>query len=624
MSIMKNIIRISAAALTALFTVSCAGFLDENPTTSLSESTVYNSEISLEAQVYDIYMGFCTSSGHMGNVDEFLHSASGLIHWKSNRLGQVNWTDALKFTQNANSSNARPFYSEHYTNINRCNRLLDNLPGSPVDPAYKREIEAEVKMLRALNYYYIVRLYGDLPLILTSPKSVADCSNPRTPFWKVYKQILDDLTFAEENMRDEARVAATTGTAGSRPHKMAATALKAHVYMTIGSLLSNPDDNFWDTSKRTPDFSECGINSAKDAWQLCYDTCNKVIASHTYELAPTYKRLFRWSDPSDFTLKERIITFTSSNQIKYCNLSTRSLPEYPVGTKNTTTKNLNFGRWHPDRWTFQKWCETYGGEKGTSENNSNIYIRCNDPRLAISLYYSSYKRQPNGNVSTAYMYPSNSRIFDTGAYSHPLYKKYLDPTFDVTSGNCSLYVLRYAEIFLIAAEAAVELSEAVGDEKWQEAYDFVEVVHERARKSVGAAVEPVEDVEQQSEQPKWEYDRFSTKEEFIEGIFWERFFELGGEEHEFYDTHRRGANFLVNVVAKPKNIFLQQPEQGDYIDSSGNLKTGYRSYYYGPDFLYSEDAQELRKSLALPIPMEEYSYNSALDQTKDLNDFHWN
>lgn len=619
---MKNIIKISFAAIVALCAVSC-DFLTEKPTTSLSEATVYNTPSSLEAQVYAIYMGFCSSSNHMGNVNEFLHTASGLIHWKGNRLGQVNWTDGLKFTENANSGNARPFYSEHYTNINRCNRLLDNLPASPVDKDYKTEIEAEVRMLRALNYYYIVRLYGDLPLVLHSPKTVADCAAPRTPFWKVYAQILDDLTFAEQNMRDEARVMEVTGTTGSRPHKMAATALKAHVYMTIGSLLSNPDDNFWDTSKRTPDFSSCGINSARDAWQLCYDTCQKVIHSNCYELAPTYHRLFRWSDPSDFTLKERIITLSSSNQIKYGNLSTRSLPPYPAGTKHTSSNNSNWGRWRPDRWVFQKWCATYGGEMGSGSGNSGIYVDGGDPRLKISYFYQSYYSQQNGNLKKAYIYPYSSYVQSNDNYNNPFFKKYLDPSFDVTSGNCSLYVLRYAEIFLIAAEAAVELSSSVGDEKWLEAYALVEKVHERARKSVDSADEPVEDVDKQALYPKWATDRFATKKEFIEGIFWERVFELGGEEHEYYDTHRRGANFLVDVIAKPKNIFLQLPEQDDYIDSNGVEKLGYRSYMYGQGFLYLVDANELRKSLLLPIPTEEYSYNSALDPVNDLNDFHW-
>ncbi len=626
---MKKIIRISAVVLIASFAFSCKGFLDENPTTSLSESTVYNTPSSLEAQVYAIYRGFCSSNNHMGNVDEFLHTASGLIHWKSNRLQSTNWTDGLKFTENANSSNARPFYSEHYTNVNRCNRLLDNLPDSPVEAAYKKEVEAEVKMLRALNYYYLVRMYGDIPLILHAPQNVQDCSTPRTSFWKVYQQILEDLTFAEQYMRDEDRVIEATGTVidgegwptAARPHKVAATALKAHVYMTIGSLLSSPDDNFWDTSKRTPDFSACGIKSARDAWQLCYDKAKEVMESGKYELAPTYKCLFNWARPEDFNLKERIITFTSSNQITYGYLSTRSLPQYVAGTLNTTTVNNNSGRWRPDRWVYQTWCETYPGDKGSGENNMNIYVSSTDPRHHITYLHNSYKKQQNGNLTTASVYPSTSRIFNTAADCYPYFKKYLDPTFDVTSGNCCLYVLRYAEVILMRAEAAVELSQSVGDEKWLEAYALVDMIHKRARESKGGALVP--QTAAPADQPKWLDTRFATKEDFLNGIFWERVFELGGEEHEYFDTHRRGATWLVNTISKPKNIFLQLPEQADYYNTSGAVTKGCRSYFYGENFLYSEDVQELRKSLLLPIPTEEYSYNSAIDPATDLNDFHW-
>jgi len=592
---------------------SCTGFLDENPTTSLSESTVYNTEASLEAHIMGIYRGFCSSSGHMGNINEFLMTASGLIRWKSDRLASQNWTAGLKFTESANSSNAKPFYSEHYTNLNRCNRLLDNLPGSPVDPAYKQEIEAEARMLRALNLYYLVRLYGDVPMPLVAPRDVSDCSQPRVPFWKVYEQILKDLEFAEKYMRDATRVLDVTGTAASRPNKMAATALKGHVYMTIGSLLSSPDDNFWDTSKRTPDFSECGINSARDAWQLCYDSNKTVIESGVYELAPTFSQLFRWKEPEDFLLKERIITFCSSDQITYASLSTRTLPPYPYGTRNTTTVNNNSCRWRPDRFAFQKWCEVYGGAKGTGENNANIYVSCLDPRLGVSLMYNSYKSQQDGTVKSNTVYPGNSAVFNTGAYSTALYKKYLDPNFDVTSGSCCLYVLRYAEVFLNMAEACVELSSAPGDQKWNEAFDYIEPLHARARACVDSA-----------EQPVWTLDRFTTKEDFIEALFWERFFELGGEEHEYFDTHRRGATFLVNTVAKPKNIFLKLPEQADYVKSStGENSKGYWSYYYGIGYQYPEDVQTVRKSLLLPIPTEEIAYNKAIDPIKDKNDFGW-
>jgi len=593
-------------------------FLNSAPTTSLTEETIYNTEESLEAHIYGIYLGFCSSSNHMGNIDEFLHVASGLIHWKGDRLASTNWTDQLKFTENANSSNARPFYAEHYVNVNRCNRLLDNLPGSPVNAAYKTEIEAEAKFLRALNYYYLVRIYGDVPLILASPKNVGDAMKARTPFWEVYGQIIDDLTFAEENMRDAARVMAVTGTTACRPHKMAATALKASVYMTIGSLLGSPNDNFWDPAKRTPDFSKWGINSAADAWQLCYNACQKVIDSNLYELAPTYNQLFSWTNPEDFLLKEQVITFASTPQVKYGYMAVLSLPLYPKGTMNYETDNTNYGRWRPDRWVFQKWCEFYGGDKGTGSLNKNIYINCEDPRFDVTYFYGSYINQQHHEEKEIYIYPYNNLIQSVSVHSYPYFKKYLDPTYDVTSGNNLLYVLRYAEIFLIKAEACAELSGGPGDTKWQEAMDAVAQIHKRARDSKEGA-----------EKPFWAPSRFSSKAELIEAIFWERQFEMSGEEHEYFDTHRRGAQWLIDVVAKPKNAFLNLDEQADYYNAAGNEQKGVKSYFYGGKMwdregdIYPTSIDDVRKGLVCPIPTEEYSYNTAMDPIKDQNDFHW-
>ena len=52
---MKNFLRIFSVLLASATLVSCQDFLKENPTTSLSESTVYSNENVLEAQVFGIY-----------------------------------------------------------------------------------------------------------------------------------------------------------------------------------------------------------------------------------------------------------------------------------------------------------------------------------------------------------------------------------------------------------------------------------------------------------------------------------------------------------------------------------------------------------------------------------------
>ena len=44
--------------------------------------------------------------------------------------------------------------------------------------------------------------------------------------------------------------------------------------------------------------------------------------------------------------------------------------------------------------------------------------------------------------------------------------------------------MRFAEVYLIAAEAAANLSAGTGDANWQKAMGYVETIHARARHSV--------------------------------------------------------------------------------------------------------------------------------------------
>ena len=62
------------------------------------------------------------------------------------------------------------------------------------------------------------------------------------------------------------------------------------------------------------------------------------------------------------------------------------------------------------------------------------------------------------------------------------------------------------------------------------------------------------------------------------------------------------------MIAIPKNAFLTSTEQAD---KDGNR--GYRSIYYGKDFLYNVDVPSVRKGLVNSYPYDELVYNSCLN-----------
>ena len=87
---------------------------------------------------------------------------------------------------------------------------------------------AEVYFLRAWAYFTLVRLYGDVPVILKAENGPGDFEVARSPVKEVYDLILNDLEFAIEHLP-------TTQAERARVNKWTAKALRASVYLTMAS-----------------------------------------------------------------------------------------------------------------------------------------------------------------------------------------------------------------------------------------------------------------------------------------------------------------------------------------------------------------------------------------------------
>lgn len=634
---MKTAKIITILAMTAL--VSCQGLLEEKKTTTLSQKDVYATEESLEACISGCYSVMGSGQGWKGGMFEFLQEASGLVHWSGNRNDE-NWLQCLDFTMYSNNTwNENAFIALNQY-IANANLLITQLPASPVDEGFKKEIEAEARFIRAVTYFSLVRMYGDVPLHTRAVSGEAQANVPRTPYPQVYRQILEDLDFAETHMRDEARQAAVSGTRG-RPNKWAATSYKALVYLTIGCILDTPEYNFFNPAveKHRPDFTDCGIANAREAWMLSLNTAENVIQNGPYELAPDYAQLFRWgwkqeedgswtATPEDFQLKERIFVLQSTdNATTNTNYAVqRSVPPYPQGTLNETAENAQAGRVRPERYVVQKWTQEYGGhlDEGRADNMTNVWVGCQDPRFDATYVHTSYIFNHINYKYKVDIYPSDGKVksvagttlhYDDGstnsisAGTSAFFKKYIDHLYNAGKGNADFYMMRFAELYLIAAEASAALSQGKGDNYWQKALDYVEVLHRRARGELSEQAP-------KSTQPTWRdgNHEFESKEDLIHAIMWERVYELSGEGHEFFDTHRRGAQYIRDQIAIPINAFLAQPEQADDANNG----------YFARGFMlqaYPVDLATIQKGLLCAFPNVEIRYNQAIGET-DQNDYY--
>ena len=593
---MKKIIITLFSALT----LTACSFLDEKSTTSLSSA--YSTEAALEANIRGIQSGL---SFFTRDYLENLEACSGLVHFGSalSRVEDNRWKCILTNMTYTSMSLNIDLYGNIYSAINNCNVLLSHLPDSPVDEAYKHEIEAECKMYRALLYLTAVRLYGDVPLALSAYETSFDAV-PRTPYYKVYDQIVADLKDAFDGMRTPARVAQLTPTQG-RSNKWAAKALLSAAYLQMASLLSvhekSPDDNFYDAGRegRSPVFEADGIGTdPAKAWKLCYDTAVDVIENGPYALAHKYSDLYTWDvnfrdvrGKDSWNLDERIITVQAEvfNSNNYS--ATRSLPTFPPKPAGSTVEiNWNYvsraGNVRPSRFFYNEWCRRYAlDDAGNLEINGradSLYKVSQDPRIDVALIHTSYIPCNTDKATT--IYPTSFRGSSATNYM-PYFRKYNTPTYQGKPDVADFYYMRLAEVYYIAAEAAMHTAAGEGA-----ARDLVNEVHKRAGT------------------PKWETAIT------VDDIVWDKLFELCGEGHSYYEVRRLGARWFNDNIIKARDFFF---------DTMGEEGESYMSVYFGrSDFRYDfeGDMTKVRGALLCEFPKEELTANPAMS-TADKNDF---
>lgn len=119
------------------------------------------------------------------------------------------------------------YWRDYYQGISRANVLIEKIPNADMDDTVKNRFTAEAKTLRALYYFDLVRMFGNIPLITKEIKASDDYYNiPQAPKSAVYSQIEADLLAAIPNLP-----ITVTGIEKGRLTQGSAKALLGKVYL---------------------------------------------------------------------------------------------------------------------------------------------------------------------------------------------------------------------------------------------------------------------------------------------------------------------------------------------------------------------------------------------------------
>lgn len=515
--------------------------LEEEIVTGVT-SSYYETAAGLEDAVKASYAGL--QALYAQEMDMTLTEMGTDLWTKGADGSHKQWNDYTP-ALNPTTSLARDYWNDSYRAINTMNAVIERAANikSGISEQQKNTRVAEVRFLRGLVYFNLVRHYGDVHLSLKETTGVVTEAK-RSPRAEVYKQIIEDLKFAEVNLP-------ATQSQYGRATRGAAQHMLSLVHLT------RAEGNDLATAKEYAD---------------------KVINSGQYQLLPKFSDVFKLGNEKN---KEVIfsVQFTT-DPLTAGSFGNRwhlyFLMEYDI--KPGLNRVLEYGRpwkrlrpteklihlWdrdidtrYEDSFQFVWYATKNDAKAGLSKGDTAIFI----PSVKTSLLPDMYKgkkylviTEPNN-----FWNPSPTKFgFEYDPKNFPTLSKHLDPTRqsvnDVRGGR-DFIVARLADTYLLAAEALIRQG------KIGEAVPYINAVRVRGAKP-----------------GKAEAMKVTAGQVNLDFLLNERGRELAGEGHRWYTLVRNGK--LVEYVRKfndpaeaARNIqahHVLRPIPQDQIDRTKN------------------------------------------------------
>lgn len=285
---MKRIKNIILVVLSVVSLSSCDSILDRAPLDIMSDDQVYKDQaladrkLDLAYTKMTVMLNECpkirnakenptwyteTDNWHGPFIVNEL-ADEAVVHWIKNHSTEA------KAAGITNSGGILEWWENAYE-INRVlNEFLEGMASSSLPDKYKEERVAEARFLRAFNYFFMVKRYGGVPLILHSQK----ISDPESELFAKRSSEKDVYDFILSEMDDiVGSLPARAQTELGRPSKGAAMALKARAALYAGSIAQNG-------TVQLDGLLGIDASLAKDYYQKAYDACKQIMTWNEYSL----------------------------------------------------------------------------------------------------------------------------------------------------------------------------------------------------------------------------------------------------------------------------------------------------------------------------------------------------
>jgi len=496
---MKKIFSLLNGITLVLLLSSCTDFLEEVNQTNYTQENYFTRAEHAEAVVNTIYanLRFVTDGGSFYGESPFL-MLEFPTGMANTEVAQSQNNNTLRMlTANADNNYAFLWWRDSYKGIANANLAITRIPDIDMNQAEKDRLVGEARFLRAFFYFHLVRIFGDVPLI-TEP---VDAQSEQLYPERAAQELIYDLIVEDLKQAEGAGLPDTDQT--GRTSLGAVKSLLSSVYLTMAGY---------------------PLQKGEAYYRLAAEKAKEVIDNNWYSLFNDYAQLRNKANKNKGE-------FIFQNQ-------------YQQGIATSTVAPLLLPRYR----RISLFSEEFGTLYPTAQFVASY--ETSDKRVAEQQFF--FSRYPS--ISN----PANIVNFG-GTY---IFKHFDEEAATTTIQNdLNWTFLRFAEVLLIYAEAANEISASPGNE----AYNAVNQIRERADLEVLESL---------------------TKEQFREAVWKERYYELCFENKAWFDMVRTRKVF--NVVRKQFDDFAEH------------------QFTYGPSLS--------NKYLLFPIPQREINNNVKLRQ----------
>ncbi len=553
---MKNII---IAITTALALSSCVDtvILPDNKTT---DDEFWQKKTEVEAVVGAAYSQLRNET-FMRNIIVWADFRSDELNIANQLPTSAAYKTALEeiYALNTQPNNAFTSWTPFYSCINYANLILEKAEGvTKIDPDYTegdyKANCAQAKALRALCYFYLVRVFRDVPVTEKSYMNASDAvAIEQTAPAQVLQMCIDDLN----SVVNDAPESDAYGDWRDRCYmnKDAIYSLLADIYLWRGS-----------------------INHDAADYQKCVDCCQKVIASkkskHTFKHMET---------ESDYYLSEYRTMYDDLFSYSSMSLAEESIFELDFKQSGATNTGLsqmyyNYSR-NTDKKPYLVTTSNYA-TAGASSTSSNVFKNSFDVRMYEYSFDAGSTSNEQFNVRKYVAYQGKG-------------KAEADKREENQTLKSNWIIYRLTDVMLMEAEALLAID---GEGNKQAAFDLIKAVNERALTTTGYSLN---------------LNTYTDKMDQL--LLQERARELCFEGKRWFDLMRYNYRLMPDgAVDLTKTLAQIQEEGGTFASNTSEFLSLALNKYANANAMQTKMPTE--PYLYMPINEDEVKVNSLLKQ----------